>query len=187
MNELTTCMNQIWEEFSLPLKKFIRKRVPNDQYVDDILQEVFLKIHNNVDSLLDDNKIHAWIYRITRNAIVDYYRSKESIALAELPDEMIKVVEEDNSFNSEIASCLKTMIANLPEKYKEAVILTEFHNLTQKKLSEKLGLSLSGAKSRVQRGKGKLKDMLLGCCHIEFDHQGNVIDYKHKSNDCKFC
>ena len=89
--------------------------------------------------------------------------------------------------NKEIAACLKTMIDSLPEKYKEVVILTEFNNMTQKELSEKIGLSLSGVKSRVQRGRKKLKTILLDCCNLEFDRLGNVIDYQHKSSECKYC
>jgi RNA polymerase sigma-70 factor (ECF subfamily) len=100
---------------------------------------------------------------------VDYYRKKESVELVELPDDIANENEEELSYNGEIAACLKTMIDSLPEKYKEAVLLTEFKNHTQKELSEKMGLSLSGAKSRVQRGRKMLKDMLLGCCQLEFD------------------
>lgn len=184
---MTVCINEIWEEFGLPLKNFIRKRIPNDQDVDDVLQEVFLKILKNADSLRDDHKIHAWVYKITRNAIVDYYRTKESVELAELPDNLANESEEDATLNAEIASCLKVMLDDLPEKYKEAILLTEFENLTQKELSKKTGLSLSAAKSRVQRGRKKLKGMLLGCCHLEFDRTGNVIEYKHRSSECKYC
>ena len=184
---MTVCINKIWEEFSLPLKVFIGKRISNAQDVDDVLQDIFLKIHNNADSIKDDTKIHAWVYRITRNAVIDYYRKKAAVEMVELPDDLINESAEDLSANSEIAACLKNMIDSLPEKYKEAVILTEFQNLTQKELSEKMGLSLSGAKSRVQRGRKKLKQMLLGCCHLEFDQLGNVIDYKHRSDDCKYC
>ena len=180
-------INKIWEEFSIPLKGFISKRISNTQDVDDVLQDVFIKIYNNADSIKDDMKIHAWIYRITRNAIADYYRKKATVEMVELPDDLTDENAEEVSFNGEIAACLKTMIKSLPEKYKEAVILTEFQNLTQKELSEKMGLSLSGAKSRVQRGRGKLKQMLLGCCHLEFDRLGNVINYKHRSDDCKYC
>jgi len=79
------------------------------------------------------------------------------------------------------------MINVLPEKYREAILLTEFGNYTQKELSEKMGLSLSGAKSRIQRARNQLKEMLIGCCQIDFDHFGNVVDYKHKTEDCKFC
>ncbi|PKM89434.1 MAG: RNA polymerase sigma factor SigZ [Firmicutes bacterium HGW-Firmicutes-12] len=184
---MKVCTNDIWEEFSLPLKKFIRNRVSNDQDVDDILQEVFLKIHNNVDSLMNENKINAWVFRITRNTIVDYYRTKASFEFVEMPDNLMIEDDEDLSFNSEMATCLKKMIDGLPEKYKEAVLLTEYQNLTIKEISEKTGLSISGAKSRVQRGKKILKRMLLGCCHLEFDRLGNIIEYTHRSSECPYC
>lgn len=184
---MTICIKEIWEEFSVPLKRFICKRISNDQDADDILQDVFIKIQHNIEHLMDDTKIYAWIYRITRNSIIDYYRTKGSIELTELSDDIVNENDEDLSLNGEIAACLRIMIDSLPEKYKEAVILTEFQNLTQKELSEKLGLSLSGAKSRVQRGRNKLKEMLLDCCNIEFDRMGNIIDYKHRSSECKYC
>lgn len=89
--------------------------------------------------------------------------------------------------SEEIASCLKPMINKMPERYKQAVTLTEIKGLTQKDMAEKLGLSISGAKSRVQRGRDKLKEMLLECCHFEFDRLGNILDYQQKSKACAHC
>lgn len=180
-------INEIWLEFSVPLKRFISKRISNDQDVHDVFQDVFIKIHKNCANLKDNTKINAWVYRITRNAIVDYYRKKEQIDLVEYPDYLADENEEDLSFNSEIAACLKTMIESLPDKYKEVILLAEFDNLNQKEISKKMGLSLSATKSRVQRGRRKLKEMLLGCCQLEFDRMGNIIDFKHKSSECKYC
>jgi RNA polymerase sigma-70 factor (ECF subfamily) len=182
------CVNDIWEQFNKPLKKFIRKRVNNDQDTDDIFQEVFIRIHNNIGSLKDDSKINAWIYNIARNVIIDYYRKHEkSIKLVEIYEDLIIEKDDELSLNSEIANCLKPMIDTLPEKYKQAIILTEFENLTQKELSKSMGLSLSGAKSRVQRARKKLKEIILDCCSLEFDNLGNIINYEHKSADCKYC
>lgn len=181
-------IESIWEEFSKPLKSFIGRRVKDDQDVDDVLQNVFYKIHNNIRSIREADRIHAWVYRIARNAITDYYRTQKSQGhTIELSEDMISENEDDLTANEEIAQCLKQMIDHLPEKDKQAILLTEFQNLTQKELSERMGLSLSGAKSRVQRARSKLKEMLLGCCHLEFDRLGNVIEYKHKCSDCKFC
>ena len=185
---MTICTSQVWQELSVPLKNFIKKRIPSDADAEDILQEVFIIIHNNIQDLKDDEKIHAWVYRITRNVIVDYYRKYDkSIKFLELPTEAAVESDEDLTSNIEIAACLRTMIDSLPDKYKQALLLTEFQNLTQRELSESMGISLSGAKSRVRRGREKLKEMLLGCCHLEFDRRGNVIDYQHKSSDCKYC
>lgn len=181
-------IESIWEEFSTPLKSFIRRRVKNDQDVDDILQNVFYKIHNNISSLREAERIQAWVYRIARNAITDFYRTQKTDEdVIELSEDIINETEDELTANDEIAQCLKVMINYLPEKYKQAIVLTEFQNLTQKELGERMGLSLSGAKSRVQRARLKLKEMLLGCCHLEFDRLGNVIDYRHKCSDCKFC
>ena len=63
----------------------------------------------------------------------------------------------------------------------------EFEEISQKALAERLGLSLSGAKSRVQRGRVKLRELLLGCCHVDFDRRGNIIDYRRKRASCKYC
>lgn len=177
-------MKDIWQEFSAPLRGFIKKRIPKEEDTDDILQEVFIKIYKNIGNLKDNDKIHAWIYTITRNTINDYYRkgnkiTKETPLLKEMPQRH----DDELSTHKEIVSCLKSMVANLPDKYRNAIILTEFQNLTQRELSEKMGISISGAKSRVQRARKKLKGMLLECCSFEFDRCGNIIDYK--PNKCK--
>jgi len=184
----TNIIESIWEEFSIPLKSFIKRRVKNDQDVDDIFQNVFYKIYNSISSLREAYKIHAWVYRIARNAITDFYRTQKSEEdISELTADIASDVEDELTANNEISQCLKAMIKYLPEQYKQVIVLTEFQNLTQKELAERMSLSVSGAKSRVQRARVKLKEMLLGCCHLEFDRLGNVIDYKHKCSDCKFC
>lgn len=181
-------IESLWEEFSLPLKNYISRRVNNQQDVEDILQDVFYKIHKNICNLNNTEKIHAWIYRITKNAIIDFYRAqKNQMNHTELLDDIISQTQDEVNANDEIAECLKSMVQNLPEKYKHAIILTEFENLTQKELGKRMGLSESGAKSRVQRARVKLKEMVLGCCQLEFDSMGNIIDYERQGDNCKYC
>lgn len=187
-NSEAICIEIIWEQFSNPLKSFIKRRVKDNQDVEDILQNVFCKILSNIGSLRGTDKVYAWIYKIARNSIIDFYRAQKfEIDMPELSDNIVNDIEDESTDNKEIAQCLKAMIMYLPEEYKQALILTEFENLTQKALSEKMGISLPGAKSRVQRARTKLKKMLLDCCQLELDRRGNIIDYKHKCSDCKFC
>ena len=87
----------------------------------------------------------------------------------------------------EVIACLRPMIDDLPENYRQAIVLTEYEGLTQKEISQKLGLSLSGAKSRVQRAREKLKGTLLACCHFDFDRLGNILDYQPKEQTCRYC
>ena len=176
----------LWEEFSIPLRKFISKRISNQHDTEDILQEVFLKINSNIEDLKDKQKLQSWIYSIAGNTIIDFYRKNSKVEI-ELPEDLMKITDEDDSMNEEISGCLKPMINRLPEKYKQAIILTEYKNITQKELSVQLGISVSGAKSRVQRGRKMLKDMILDCCSLEFDKSGNIIDYKYKTEGHKSC
>ena len=175
---------KIWEEFHPRLSQFIFKRVPDEQNAEDILQEVFLKIHARIDSLHDEEKLQSWMYSIARNTIADYYREhKATIELPEgleLPEE---AVVEDDAVKDLIPS-VRAMVNSLPDEYREALILTEYEGLTQRELAERLGLSFSGAKSRVQRAREKLKVMLLDCCHFEFDRLGKVIDYQPRCGCC---
>lgn len=185
---LQTNFDRLWEEFSIPLKNYIKRRINNNQDVEDILQTVFIKIYTNINNLNETNKLYAWIYTITRNTIMDYYRNKNLESSIEcLPEDYFNEEYEENNLNFEISQCLKTMIQFLPEKYKQAIILTEFENLTQKELANKMGLSISGAKSRVQRARVLLKNMLQDCCSLELDHRGNIIDYKINNKDNKYC
>jgi RNA polymerase sigma-70 factor (ECF subfamily) len=174
---------QLWETFNGPLKQFIRKRVTDEQNADDILQDVFLKIHTHIDTLKDEQKLPAWMYQIARNAVLDHYR--ERAMTYELPDSPSDVEEiYDDDVIQTLIPCIRAMIEDLPPMYREALILTEYEGMSQKELGEKLGLSFSGAKSRVQRAREKLKQMLLNCCHFEFDRLGRVIDYQPICSVC---
>ena len=83
-----------------------------------------------------------------------------------------------------LREAFRKMIFSLPEPYRQALVLTEFEGLTQKELASRLGISLSGAKSRVQRGREKLKQDLLECCRFEFDRRGKVIECEPRQSDC---
>jgi RNA polymerase sigma-70 factor, ECF subfamily len=178
----------IWHELSHNLRRFINKRVANEYDAEDILQNVFIKIHENSVYLNDGTKLQTWVFRITNNAIIDYYRStKSGMDYTTLADIASDEIQLNDDVKAEAAACIKTILQHLPDKYREAIILAELTHLPQKDVAAALGLSLSGAKSRVQRARKKLKEMLLGCCQFEFDRRGGVIDYKRKNNDCKFC
>jgi RNA polymerase sigma-70 factor (ECF subfamily) len=76
------------------------------------------------------------------------------------------------------------MVTALPGPYREALLLTEYAGLTQQELAVRAGISLSGAKSRVQRGRERLKQLLLDCCHVELDRRGGIIDYRPNCAGC---
>ena len=179
-------IEQIWQEYHNKLYGFVQSRVSDKSIADDILQDVFTRIYSRIDTLKDNSKIQSWIYQITRNAIIDHYRSHKS--MEEIP-ESIATPEMDpgDKARQEIESWFLPFIQRLPEDYREALILSEIKGMPQKDVALRQGLSISGAKSRIQRGRSMLKDMLMECCRFEFDHLGNVIDYDEKGEDCDKC
>lgn len=178
---------EIWNNMSQSLIAYIHKRVSNVHDAEDILQTVFTKIHVNIDTVKDEKKLYSWIYRITKNAIIDHYRENNDHVELDKIEQLLETENESQDLNGDIVLCLKSMINCLPDKYREAVLLSELGGITQKELSEKLGLSVSGAKSRVQRARQLLKTMMIDCCKLQMDCYGNVIDYERNQKSCKFC
>jgi RNA polymerase sigma-70 factor (ECF subfamily) len=173
----------IWSNFHNELERFIYSRVKEQDVTNDILQDIFIKIHNNIGNLRDETKLSAWIYQITRNSINDYFRKQK----AQIDSSEFDGVEEiPNSDNDKLENCMIPFIDQLDDKYKEALMLTEFNGLSQKQLAQKLNISYSGAKSRVQRAKEYLRNIFTDCCSIQSDKYGNIIDFQQKST-CKNC
>lgn len=183
---MTLNIESIWKEYRERLLKFVEIRVSNPEIAEDIIQDVFLKVHNKIDSLQSKENLQSWLYQITRNTIIDYYRSKKNEI--ELPNILSEEIE-DNRLNvlSELSECLMPMINKLPIHYKEAIILFDINGMTHKDISNTQGISLSGSKSRVQRGRTILKTMLTDCCQFEYDHNGQLQDYQKKAKSCADC
>lgn len=168
----------IWLEYKAKLTIFIRKHV-NGDLAEDLLQEVFIKVHLHIGSLKDQTKLESWLYQITRNVITDFYRKhKEN---APLPDWLEQETPEPTEvIRQELAHCLTPMIQQLPDKYRQAVYLSEIENKGQKDIAESEGISISGAKSRVQRGRALLKEHFDACCDFELNSNNQVISYTKK-------
>ena len=172
---------EIWNEFKDNIYHFILKRVKNESFSDDLLQDVFIKVHLNKDKLKDETKIQSWIYQITRNVINDYYNKDKKNSGEEVPD----LEDEEVGFygKQEMFCCLKPFIKELPEKYKIAIELADIDGKKQQEVAEILNISLSGAKSRVQRAREMLKTKFVACCNFTMDEDGNLIG----EQDCAKC
>ncbi len=179
-------LENIWAEFAARLGRFIRARVTDPATTEDILQDVFVKIQSRLDHLRTPAHLQSWLYLIARNAIIDHYRRTR--ATSPLPDSLLAEPPRDSAEVCELKDALRQMIEGLPDAYRDAIVLTEFEGLSQKQLAARLGITLSGAKSRVQRAREQLKRMLLGCCQFEFDRRGGIVDCKPRARDgCQDC
>jgi RNA polymerase sigma-70 factor, ECF subfamily len=181
-------VSRIWEESRARLKNFIARKIENPADVEDVLQNVFFKIHQNIHQLKNTEKLYSWVYQLARNAIIDYYRQTENHRTdsEELLSETAAAPAE-RDVEEQVLNWLTPMIGDLPDKHREALLLTDIRGLTQREFAEQLDLSFSGAKSRVQRARDHLKNALLECCHLEFNRAGRIVEYKQKKDDCRVC
>lgn len=188
MSEQPNSTEQIWELLSDRLRSFLRQRVSDEQLAEDLLQETFLRIHKRMAQLDDQQRITSWVFQIARNLVVDHYRSKARTQGEPLLDEPASTADEDRNLNEMVSGWLPVMIAQLPDRYREAVELYEMKGLAQQEIADRLQISLSGAKSRIQRGREKLGSMLFDCCTFDRDKHGNVIDFEQNDpGSCGTC
>lgn len=185
---MTVSSERIWVELHQQLRAFVARRIANPADVDDVVQEIFVRIHARISTLDDAERLQAWVYQIARNAIADYYRATHRQREQPAEDAVLDIAQEPDTAEDapevELARCVTPLLEQLPATYRTALELTELAGLTQQAAAERLGLSHSGMKSRVQRGRRQMRDMLLACCAVEFDRRGGVIDYVAHQPGC---
>lgn len=179
--------DEVWKTYRQELHRFVASRVGGKDVSEDLVHEVLVRAYTRHDQLTDPAKLRAWLYSITRNVIVDYFRAQRPHD--PLPDNLPDAAD-DNAPNAEqqLASCLEPLIRQLPEEYAEALLLSDIDGMPQANIAEKFDLSLSGAKSRIQRARKMLRGAVLECCRLEFDTEGRVADFdRHdeRSISCK--
>ena len=180
---MRTTTEAIWIEYHKELEGFIRSKVKDADLSKDILQDVFTKVHAQLHTIKDQDKILAWVYSITRNTITDHFRQQRTFVDAndvELCDEL------PINYNKPFAHCLNSFVKHLPSKYQEAISKVEYGQMSQHEFAKLLSISYSGAKSRVQRAKELLRSYFIQCCNVSTDKYGNIVGLKNK-NRCGIC
>lgn len=172
----------IYNQFHKTLLGFIKSKVTNHEDAEDIVQNVFVKVAGSIDNLNRKEKLHSWIYTIARNSIIDYYRSnanKKDLVIEGNIDESFTNEEYIDTTNG-LECCLVDMVNQLPEEYRDIIVDVEMKGIKQKDLVDKYSLAYPSIRSRVQRGRIRLKQLLLECCAIKSDTRGNILDVRSK-------
>jgi RNA polymerase sigma-70 factor (ECF subfamily) len=173
---------RLWRDHHAELRAFLRRRVADPGLAEDLLQTVFLKAHAGLGSLADPSRGRPWLYRIARNAVIDHLRSRR--AAEPLGDDLLEVAAQENGPEPGLERCVRPMLAQMPARYREAVRLADLEGLPLLAVAERLGLSLSGAKSRVQRGRAMLGRCFDECCELELDGRGRPISWTARQRCC---
>ena len=167
----------IYTEFHRSLLSYVRSKIRSKEDAEDILQNIFTKISANADSLSGKEKIQNWLFTVTKNAVIDYYRVNGKTRNVELDQKFSDQILDEEFVDSTkgLDQCVATMIGLLPDEYRDIIIDAELHGIRQKDLAEKYQMAYPSMRSRVQRGRDRLKQLFHSCCHIETDTHGNVL------------
>lgn len=197
MSGVTVTTDTAWAELHANIRGFVRRRVRQPADVDDIVQQVFLRVHQALPTLRDADKLHAWIYQTTRRTIVDHYRTpaqRREVPVGSVVDVVPESQQVDPASDEpedaaleELSACLRPLMGTLGDADREALRLIEFDGITQIEAARRLGLSVSGMKSRVQRARLRLRSALDDCCRIAVDRRGGVVDYEGRGTECGSC
>lgn len=163
--------------FDKELADMICRKVKYQDYCHDIQQEVYLKILFNLPKIEQAKNMTAYLVRLTNNTIVDYYRRQQKLPVQQEISEQI-AVEPNEPVDSSLKladCCLRPLIESLPVIYRDALVMVELEGLSHRQFAEKAGITLTNAKSRVQRAREKLKSVIMQCCNYEFDKYGNIV------------
>ena len=169
--------DRLWQDYRTQLVRFVAKRVADEATAEDIVHDVLLRAYARRHTLRSGEKFEQWLYQITRNTVIDHYRARRPSD--PLPDDLA-ASDQPAARNArrELAACMQPLVDSLPAHYRDAVVLAELEGLTQTETAGRLGLSVSGAKSRVQRARRLLEEKILDCCRLEFDNRGAIVDFE---------
>ncbi len=170
------------------VRRYVRRHVEDPSSQEDLVQEVFVRVHDRRDQLRDEERLAGWIRRIAANVVIDHYRRHRSFDA--LPAQLADPAALGGASGPDraiLGSWLVQNIGELEPIHREVLVLTELQGLTQREAAGRLGLSLSAVKARVRRGRAALLDRLQRCCHLELDHRGALVGYEPRGGCSTSC
>ncbi|MGY6649781.1 sigma-70 family RNA polymerase sigma factor [Wenyingzhuangia sp. IMCC45574] len=174
----------IWNLYANDLKTFILSKTHDTTIAEDLLQDVFIKVHTKKEFLEKEESIKSWLFSIANRTVLDYFRSEAK-----------KITDTDNtatntfndSENHHAVDCILPLILRLPKKYKEVLLLTTVKGLKHTQVANQLKISLPATKSRILRGKELLKQGFMDCCNYTLDENGHLKGEHKNIDECKVC
>jgi len=178
-----------WQDVAARLRPFIARRVSPTE-IDDVMQDVFIRMQRGLPTLREEDRFTSWLFQIARSSVAEHMRTRARHPIADPDadaDQPAEPSDDDREAARELSGCVSLFVAQLPSPYREAVTLVELEGLTMREAAEMAGISVSGMKSRVQRGREQLRTLFDNCCEIALDARGKPTDFTPRVQPCKSC
>ncbi|RTZ17734.1 RNA polymerase sigma factor SigZ [Vibrio aquaticus] len=184
----TFSLESVWGEYQSALKSFLHSKVSNPDDVDDLQQEILIKTHQNLATVKEADSVKSWLFQLANRTIIDFYRKRARQQRdGELNPDDLWFEQEEASLEQEMAECIQPFVDALPQEQSSLISAVDLQGASQKQLADKVGLSYSTLKSRVQKGRVELRKLFEECCTLQLDKNGSVIDCEVKSDGCGKC
>ena len=180
-------IENLYESFRKPLLRFISYKVSDTHSAEEILNDVFFKAANSIDTLKEKTKVKSWLYKIASNQIIDYYRRRKEIYVDMVDDISFSEEEDTETIYDELNCCVEDFLHQLPKQYSDSLKAVYLEELTQKEYAEQKDLKLSTVKSQVKRGKESMKAFFEKCCTFEKDRLNKMNSCTPNNGNCTKC
>ncbi|HAA15732.1 MAG TPA: RNA polymerase subunit sigma [Cytophagales bacterium] len=171
----------VFEAFRDELERYIRRKVGNDTVAEDLTGSLALRLYDQCEKLPDVHNVRAWLYRLAHNAAMDYHREQARVVQTH---QEWGLEEDDEVLNTSAEVCAVRLLEELPETYRVPLKMSDLEGMPQKEIAQQLQLNYSTVKMRVQRGREKLKALLVDC--MEHDKLPNTMSCA-PSETCRDC
>jgi len=173
-----TAVQALWHTSSRRLRNWFENKTGSSHDADDLVQETFLRVQSRLETLHEEERLGPWAHRIAANVLADFGRARgrRVAPMPEDPLEASAAQPEDQDLCAAVAGWIESFLARLSPE--DALILraVDLEGRPQVEVARELGLSPSGARSRVQRARARLRESLEACCRFAFDARGNLTD-----------
>jgi RNA polymerase sigma-70 factor (ECF subfamily) len=154
------------ERYTTKVFSLARSILGNDRDAEDVVQEVFFKVHRRLETFREDARFSTWLYRVTFNAAFDRVKKRRTdrTVLAEdfqkLPVEALEDGPVERAARRDLQNEVRRAMAGLPEKFRTVLVLRELEGLAYEEISHTLGISKGTVESRLFRARARLKEAL---------------------------
>jgi len=177
----------IWDNYADDVKRFIFSKTKDHYLTDDLIQEVFIKVHTKIGTLQDIDKLRSWLFTIAKNTVFDHFRiSKNNHNIQQDTTEMSD--DESIAFKEHSEEdCLYGIVTKLPKKYRDPLFMADIKGMKQSVIAEVLKLPLSTVKSQIQRARKMIAKGYMDCCGFEKNDKGYLVGEVKSKEECKIC
>ncbi len=165
------CLLDAWSAHEAELLRYLRHHIRPSSEAEDVLHDLFLRALRQGERFCAVNNPRAWLFEVARNVVVD--RARGARRSEPLPEDLAAPELELAAVDG-LSACLPRVLRELADEDREAIELCDLGGMTQGRFAELKGLSLPGAKSRVQRARQRLRAQLLRSCQVQLDETGAV-------------